>query len=147
MHPGILAMGFRDKIWAHPETMRLHLFDIILKDNNKTHNQRHNNHRNMKVGMKMCGRYYIDDDTAREIEKLVRRVDEKMGKAENIHLQAGDIHPSELAPVVTSNDNKLCCRLQRWGFPVLAVSSSSLMPGVNRLWKKGCSGKVWSIGG
>ena len=65
----------------------------------------------------MCGRYYVDDDTAREIEKLVRQVDEKMRKAENIHLQAGDIHPSELAPVVTANDNKLCCRWQRWGFP------------------------------
>lgn len=26
----------------------------------------------------MCGRYYIDDDTAREIEKLVRKVDQKI---------------------------------------------------------------------
>lgn len=27
----------------------------------------------------MCGRYYVDDDTAaREIEKLVRQVDEKL---------------------------------------------------------------------
>ena len=26
----------------------------------------------------MCGRYYVDDETAREIEKLVRQVDEKM---------------------------------------------------------------------
>ena len=67
--------------------------------------------------MKMCGRYYVDDDTAREIEKLVRQVDEKMRKAENIHLQTGDIHPSELAPVVTSDDRRLCCRWQRWGFP------------------------------
>lgn len=25
----------------------------------------------------MCGRYYVDDDTAREIEKVVREVDEK----------------------------------------------------------------------
>ena len=58
----------------------------------------------------MCGRYYVDDDTAREIEKLVRQVDEKMGKAENIHLQAGDIYPSELAPVVAADDKGLCCR-------------------------------------
>ena len=42
----------------------------------------------------MCGRYYVDDDTAREIEKLIRQADEKMRKAENIHLRAGDIHPS-----------------------------------------------------
>lgn len=46
----------------------------------------------------MCGRYYVDDDTAREIDKLVRQVDEKLRKAESIRLPAGDIHPSELAP-------------------------------------------------
>lgn len=65
----------------------------------------------------MCGRYYVDDETAREIEKLIRQVDEKMRKAENIHLQAGDIHPSEVAPVIAANHNNLCCRWQRWGFP------------------------------
>ena len=65
----------------------------------------------------MCGRYYVDDDTAREIEKLIRQVDEKMRKAENIHLQAGDIHPSEVAPVIAADHNALCCRWQRWGFP------------------------------
>ncbi len=58
----------------------------------------------------MCGRYYIDDDTAREIEKLVRQVDERMG-------QARDIHPSEEAPVLAVEGQKLCCRWQRWGFP------------------------------
>ena len=65
----------------------------------------------------MCGRYYIDDDTAREIEKLVREVDEKTRKAENIHLQARNIHPSEVAPVVIADDKGLRCRWQRWGFP------------------------------
>ena len=67
----------------------------------------------MKAGTKMCGCYYVDDDTAREIEKLVRQVDEKMRKAKNIHLQAGDIHPLELAPVVTTDDKGLCYRWQR----------------------------------
>ena len=65
----------------------------------------------------MCGRYYVDDETAREIEKLIRQVNEKMRKAENIHLQAADIHPSEAAPVIAANHNDLCCRWQRWGFP------------------------------
>lgn len=65
----------------------------------------------------MCGRYYVDDETAREIEKLIRQVNEKMRKAENIHLQAGDIHPSEVAPVIAADHNDLCCRWQRWGFP------------------------------
>lgn len=65
----------------------------------------------------MCGRYYVDDETAREIEKLVRQVDEKLQKAENIHLKAGDIHPSEVAPVIVAVQDDLCCRWQRWGFP------------------------------
>ncbi len=26
----------------------------------------------------MCGRYYVDDETAREIEKLVRNLDRKL---------------------------------------------------------------------
>ena len=29
----------------------------------------------------MCGRYYVDDETAREIEKLVRQVDRKLRQA------------------------------------------------------------------
>ena len=65
----------------------------------------------------MCGRYYVDDETAREIEKLIRQVDEKMRKAENVHLQARDVHPSESAPVIVADHNDLCCRWQRWGFP------------------------------
>ena len=65
----------------------------------------------------MCGRYYIDDGTAREIERLIRQVDEKMRKGESIHLQAGDIHPSEVAPVIVADHNDLCCKWQRWGFP------------------------------
>lgn len=65
----------------------------------------------------MCGRYYVDDDTAREIEKLVRQVDEKMRRTECIHLKAGDIHPSEVAPIIANDHDDLCCKWQRWGFP------------------------------
>ena len=67
----------------------------------------------------MCGRYYIDDDTAREIEKLVRQVDERMRQAPaaGSPLQAKDIHPSEMAPVLAADGQSLCCRWQKWGFP------------------------------
>ena len=51
----------------------------------------------------MCGRYYVDDDTAREIEKLIRQGDEKMRKTESVYLQVGDIHPSEVAPVIVAD--------------------------------------------
>lgn len=26
----------------------------------------------------MCGRYYVDDETAREIERLVRKIDQEL---------------------------------------------------------------------
>lgn len=28
----------------------------------------------------MCGRFYIDDETAKEIEKIARKIDRKMAK-------------------------------------------------------------------
>lgn len=65
----------------------------------------------------MCGRYYVDDETVRKMEELFKQVHEKMWKAENIHLNAGDIHPSDVAPVITADHKELCLRWQRWGFP------------------------------
>ena len=68
----------------------------------------------------MCGRYYVDDDTAREIEKLVRQVDEKMRGAAvscRVEVAAKDIHPTETAPILAASGDMLECRWQRWGFP------------------------------
>ncbi len=68
----------------------------------------------------MCGRYYVDDDTAREIEKLVRQVDEKMKRKTapcKVEIAAKDIHPTETAPILTSSGSGLECCWQRWGFP------------------------------
>lgn len=68
----------------------------------------------------MCGRYYVDDDTAREIEKLIRQVDEKLKRealTESVTLAAKDIHPSEIAPILTASQGGLKCVWQRWGFP------------------------------
>ena len=42
----------------------------------------------------MCGRYYIDDDTAGEIEKLVRQVDEKMRQADETDGLSGGPFPN-----------------------------------------------------
>ncbi len=52
----------------------------------------------------MCGRYYVDDETAREIEKLVRQIGEKK-RRESMQvvdrISAGDIYPGENAPVLS----------------------------------------------
>lgn len=60
----------------------------------------------------MCGRYYIDDETASEIERLVRHLDRKLtasGKR--------DIFPSGQAPVITGYQNEFSAELFTWGFP------------------------------
>ena len=49
----------------------------------------------------MCGRYYVDDNTAEEIEKVIRLVDAKAnGKLPVVeHIHRGDVRPSEIAPL------------------------------------------------
>lgn len=68
----------------------------------------------------MCGRYYVDDETAREIEKLIRRIDEKK-RQESLQaagrIVAGDIYPGKDAPVLSGRGGSICCGWQHWGFP------------------------------
>lgn len=68
----------------------------------------------------MCGRYYVDNETAREIEKLIWQVDEKLRQdsmAAVKMITEKDIHPTQLAPVLTGKGSSLYCGWQRWGFP------------------------------
>ena len=72
----------------------------------------------------MCGRYYVDDDTAGEIEKVIRQMDEKLRRGSRAgvctnapRLSAGDIHPTELAPVLVTEHGAVSCRMLRWGLP------------------------------
>ena len=60
----------------------------------------------------MCGRYYVDDDTAREIERIIRIADEKIR-----NITPRDVHPTDMAPVLTAEDRILCCHMQKWGLP------------------------------
>lgn len=60
----------------------------------------------------MCGRYYVDDDTVREIERVVRRI------SADVKMKAvRDIHPSEAAPVILNQNDQLTVRMMNWGFP------------------------------
>ncbi len=58
----------------------------------------------------MCGRYYADDDTIREIVRLVGEID-KTGT------EAGDILPSRQAAVITGLGHPLAAARMAWGFP------------------------------
>ena len=60
----------------------------------------------------MCGRYYVDDETARENEKLVRDLDRRL-KME----RTGDVFPSQNAMILKGEGNHLAAEQMRWGFP------------------------------
>lgn len=61
----------------------------------------------------MCGRFYIDDDTARDIEKTIRMVDEQLKR----EIRTGDIHPTENAPVISYQNGDMVAENKKWGFP------------------------------
>ena len=59
----------------------------------------------------MCGRYYVDDETSREIEKIVRKLDQRL-KIEH----GQDIHPSESAVILTKECREVAARQMQWRY-------------------------------
>ena len=57
----------------------------------------------------MCGRFYVDDETAREIEKIARKIDQKMAKM-------GDVHPSEPALILRAMKGEMVSEVLKWGY-------------------------------
>lgn len=57
----------------------------------------------------MCGRFYMDDETAREIEKIARKIDQKIAKM-------GDVHPSEPALILRADHGSTVSEVLRWGY-------------------------------
>lgn len=57
----------------------------------------------------MCGRFYIDDETTREIEKIARRIDSKIAKT-------GDVHPSEPALILRADRDSAVAEVLKWGY-------------------------------
>lgn len=59
----------------------------------------------------MCGRFYVDEETAREIEKVIRNVDLRIKR-----MHFGDIYPSQRAGILTGEGSGLDLKEMRWGF-------------------------------
>ena len=57
----------------------------------------------------MCGVFYIDDDTMREIEKIARKIDQKKATA-------GDVHPSQPALALRVNHGEIISEVLKWGY-------------------------------
>lgn len=62
----------------------------------------------------MCGRYYVDDETSREIRKILEQLD---AKYENNHRKTGEIFPTETVPVLAAFHDRIEPELSAWGFP------------------------------
>ena len=61
----------------------------------------------------MCGRYYINDETAKEIERLIRQINDSLLTA----CRERDVYPSGKAPVISGWNDRLYAEEFMWGFP------------------------------
>ena len=62
----------------------------------------------------MCGRYYVDDETAREIRRLVLKLDQKICSESD---QTAAVFPSQKATVITGRGRHMEAEQMIWGFP------------------------------
>lgn len=62
----------------------------------------------------MCGRYYIDDETSREIEKIIKDIDSRNS---NKNYKTGEIIPTNTVPILVSQQESITPNLCIWGFP------------------------------
>lgn len=62
----------------------------------------------------MCGRYYVDDDTSREIRKILEQID---AKYENNKRKPGEIFPTNTAPILAAFGQEVEPELSVWGYP------------------------------
>ncbi|EOS38395.1 hypothetical protein C808_02596 [Lachnospiraceae bacterium M18-1] len=60
----------------------------------------------------MCGRFYVSEETAKEIEKIIRNVDLRMQR-----MHFGDIYPSRRAGILSGESTELKLEDMQWGFP------------------------------
>lgn len=60
----------------------------------------------------MCGRYYIDPDMADEIEKVVHKIDQRIRQK---HF-AGDIFPTNVAPIIEKSEQGLKLNVCKRGY-------------------------------
>lgn len=57
----------------------------------------------------MCGVFYVDDDTMREIEKIARKIDRKLAVA-------GDVRPSQPALILRADHDEMVSEVLKWGY-------------------------------
>lgn len=64
----------------------------------------------------MCGVFYVDDETMREIEKIARKIDQKLAVK-------GDVHPSEPALILRADHREVVSEVLKWGYEAYGKKS------------------------
>lgn len=62
----------------------------------------------------MCGRYYVDDETSREMREILEQLD---AKYENNNRKTGEIFPTDRVPVLAAFHQEIEPELSVWGYP------------------------------
>lgn len=62
----------------------------------------------------MCGRYYIESDWEDKVEDIVQDIDQRIQKEKFI----GDVRPTDIAPVIEMENQRLKLNICRWGYPL-----------------------------
>lgn len=93
----------------------------------------------------MCGRFYIDDDTAKEIQKLLEKLDARLqnnpagSRGKNAYrdkdiIKTGEIFPTNVVPIVTANNEQMILEPSVWGIhginpkvPVINARAETIM--------------------
>lgn len=76
----------------------------------------------------MCGRYQFSADEYKEIRQIVRDAQRRSEGNELNFPMAGDICPSQVAPVLVSRGRKSWANSSNGGCHVFAAGSKSSMP-------------------
>ena len=75
----------------------------------------------------MCGRFMLlSEGENSEIDEIIRNISEKY-KNQSLVVKRGDIYPTDLAPVVTKQNNDKNFQLFKWGFPLYKGKNSLLI--------------------
>jgi len=59
----------------------------------------------------MCGRYYVDDETVNEINRILKKISDREQAGR------GEIYPGSKAPVIKKEEDNLALSVMDWGFP------------------------------
>ena len=68
----------------------------------------------------MCGRYQFSSKESREMQKIIRDAERRSRgqfPGELNFPMAGDVAPTQVAPVLIASGGKVVAEFQRWGIP------------------------------